>query len=504
MNILFITADQWRGDCISAAGHPCVKTPNFDQLINDGILFSNHYSVTAPCAPSRASLLTGMYQQNHRVVCNGTPLDDRHTNLARELRAAGYRPLLFGYTDTSPDPRYHSESEVIKHGYENMMPGFEEGLLLTYGNPVPWLQHLRDNGYSVNTALEAHQGVKTDCDKGVATPLYRDEHSQTAFLTDQVINHIESADADWCIHLSYLRPHPPFVATAPWNTMYSPDHMPAPVRAPNPRQYEKLHPWIKAAFSRTCNWFGPWIQQDIGSDRYDKEMRQIQATYYGLVSKVDHYIGKLIDHLKNINQYNNTLIVLTTDHGELLGDRWLFGKGGFFDSAYHIPLIFRDPSQPESARGRIHSPFTESVDVMPTILDALELPIPRQCDGHSLMPHIRGEGTGDVREEVHWEYDFRDVENATPEKILGITMDECQMNVIRDQRYKYVHFTRLPALFFDLKNDPGEMNNLIDEPACASEVMRLMQRMISWRMRNDERTLTNINVSREKIYQRKG
>ena len=233
-------------------------------------------------------------------------------------------------------------------------------------------------------------------------------------------------------------------------------------------------------------------------------MRQIQATYYGLVSKVDHYIGKLIDHLKNTNQYNNTLIVLTSDHGELLGDRWLFGKGGFFDSAYHIPLIFRDPSQPESARGRIHSPFTESVDVMPTILDALELPIPRQCDGHSLMPHIRGEGAGDVREEVHWEYDFRDVENAIPENILGITMDECQMNVIRDQRYKYVHFAGLPALFFDLKNDPGEMNNLIDDPAYASEVLRLMQRMISWRMRNDERTLTNINVSREKIFQRNG
>ena len=137
MNILFITADQWRGDCISAVGHPCVKTPNFDQLIHDGILFSNHYSVTAPCAPARASLLTGMYQQNHRVVCNGTPLDDRHTNLARKLRAAGYRPLLFGYTDTSPDPRHHSESEVIKHGYENMMPGFEEGLLLTDGTLFP-------------------------------------------------------------------------------------------------------------------------------------------------------------------------------------------------------------------------------------------------------------------------------------------------------------------------------------------------------------------------------
>ena len=502
MNILFITADQWRGDCISAVGHPCVKTPNFDRLIEDGVLFGNHYSVTAPCAPARASLLTGMYQQNHRVVCNGTPLDERHTNLARELRAAGYRPLLFGYTDTSPDPRYHSESEVIEHGYENMMPGFEQGLLLTDGKPTPWLQYLRDHGYSVDSALEAHLGTRTDGAERVATPLYRDEHSQTAFLTDQVIDHIDSADADWCIHLSYLRPHPPFVATAPWNTMYSPEQLPAPARAPNPRQYQKLHPWIETAFSGAGNWFGPWIQQEIGSDLYDHEMRKTQAAYYGLVSKVDHYIGKLIDHLKNTGQYDNTFIVLTADHGELLGDHWLFGKGGFFDSAYHIPLIVRHPSQPQS--GRALSLFTESVDVMPTILEALGLPIPRQCDGHSLMPHIRGEGACDVRQEVHWEYDFRDVESPVPEDLLGITMDERQMNIIRDRRYKYVHFTNLPGLFFDLRNDPLEMNNLIDDPACASEVMRLMQRMISWRMRNDERTLTDIKVSREKIYQRTG
>ncbi len=504
MNILFITADQWRGDCISAVGHPCVKTPNFDRLINDAVLFGNHYSVTAPCAPARASLLTGMYQQNHRVVCNGTPLDERHTNLARELRAAGYRPLLFGYTDTSPDPRYHSESKVIEHGYENMMPGFEEGLLLTDGNPTPWLRHLRDNGYSVNSALEAHLGAGDGRGDSVAAPLYRDEHSQTAFLTDRVIRHIDSADADWCIHLSWLRPHPPFVATAPWNTMYPAERVPAPARAPAPRQYEQLHPWLKAALSQTCNWFGPWIQQDRGSALHDQEMRKIQAAYYGLVSKVDHYLGKLLDHLENTGQYDNTLIVLTADHGELLGDRWLFGKGGFFDSAYHIPLIVRDPSQPENVRGRTLSSFTESVDVMPTMLDALGLPIPRQCDGRSLMPHIRGEQTCDVRQEVHWEYDFRDVENAVPEKILGITMDECQISVIRDQRYKYVHFTRLPALFFDLQNDPAETNNLIDDPGHASDVMRLMQRMISWRMHNDERTLTHINVSREKIYRRNG
>ena len=108
-NILLVTADQWRGDCVSALGHPDVKTPNIDALIADGMAFSNHYSVCAPCSPARASLLTGMYLQNHRVVRNGTPLDNRHTNIALELRKLGYTPLLFGYTDTTLDPRVYSE-----------------------------------------------------------------------------------------------------------------------------------------------------------------------------------------------------------------------------------------------------------------------------------------------------------------------------------------------------------------------------------------------------------
>lgn len=104
-NVLFITIDQWRGDCLSAAGHPVLRTPIFDQLAADGVLFTKHYTQASPCGPARASLYTGMYLQNHRSGRNGMPLDARHTNLALEARKAGYEPVLFGYTDTSPDPR---------------------------------------------------------------------------------------------------------------------------------------------------------------------------------------------------------------------------------------------------------------------------------------------------------------------------------------------------------------------------------------------------------------
>ena len=104
LNVLFICADQWRADCISALGHPNVKTPNLDALVKDGMLFRNHFGQCTPCGPSRTSLLTGLYLMNHRSGRNGTPLDSRHTNIALEARKAGYDPALFGYTDTTPDP----------------------------------------------------------------------------------------------------------------------------------------------------------------------------------------------------------------------------------------------------------------------------------------------------------------------------------------------------------------------------------------------------------------
>ncbi|MFT5259220.1 MAG: arylsulfatase A-like enzyme [Saprospiraceae bacterium] len=508
MNILLVTADQWRGDCLSALDHPCVKTPNFDQLVVDGVLFKNHYSVCAPCAPARASLLTGMYQQNHRVVRNGTPLDARHTNLAKELRLAGYTPTLFGYTDTSLDPRVYSAEEVLAHGYENIMPGFEEGLLLKSECPEPWLQHLRDNGYAVDTVGDAYQQQLVESGnkpKGrcYAPTIFKEEHSQTAFLTDELIKFIGGSESDWCVHLSYLRPHPPFIAPEPWNSMYTAESVPTPSRATDLQAYIDLHPWMEAALSLKGDWFENWIQHALESEDFELEMRQIRASYYGLISKVDHYFGKLIQHLKDLGQYDNTLIVLTSDHGELLGDQWLFGKRGFFDSAYHIPLIIKEPQQSVDAisdqssaqTGRIESGFTESVDVMPTLLDLIGQKIPRQCDGRSLLPIIHQTRSEPIRTELHWEYDFREVDHTELENSMGLSMDDCHMNVIRDQHYKYVHFSNLPPLFFDLKSDPEEVVNLANDPNYAVQMLRLSQKMLSWRMQNDERTLTNINIS---------
>src|SRR5258708_23932565 len=147
-NVLLITLDQWRADCLSALGHPCLRTPHLDALVADAVHFRRHYTQASPCGPARASLLTGLYAHNHRSLRNGIPLDARHTNLAREARKAGYDPILFGYTDTSVDPRLYPPGDPALNSYEGVLPGFSPGVVMSNGNR-PWLADLARKGYAI-------------------------------------------------------------------------------------------------------------------------------------------------------------------------------------------------------------------------------------------------------------------------------------------------------------------------------------------------------------------
>lgn len=509
LNVLLITADQWRGECLSALGHPCVKTPHLDALAADGVAFRNHYSVCAPCGPARASLLTGMYMHNHRSVMNGTPLDQRHTNIALELAAAGYDPVLFGYTDTSLDPRHTPPELFARHGYEGVLPGFSAECLLLFDSLEPWIADLKVKGYDIpETPLDIFNpiGGYPGADGRGRTfppPVYGAEDSITAFLTDRVIGDLGGRSEPWFHHVSYLRPHPPFSVPEPYNAMYSPDDVPAPVRAASPEEEARIHPWLACALDNLGDWPTPWMQATMGSEEYDRDVLQVRATYYGMITKVDDAVGRLIAHLKETGAYGNTLIVFTSDHGDLLGEHWLFGKRGYFDEGYQIPLIIRDPSaDADGQRGQIVESFTESVDVMPSILECLGLNIPRQCDGVSVLPFCRGGRPADWRTEVHWEYDFRDVGDARVERALGLSLDQCTLNVIRDERYKYVHFTALPPLFFDRRADPGETRNLALDADHAPDMADYVGKMLSWRMQNDERTLTALKVTTGGVIER--
>ncbi|HEY5155551.1 MAG TPA: sulfatase/phosphatase domain-containing protein, partial [Acidimicrobiales bacterium] len=186
-------------------------------------------------------------------------------------------------------------------------------------------------------------------------------------------------------------------------------------------------------------------------------------------------------------------VVLTSDHGDQLGDHWLMEKLGYWDASYHVPLIVRDPRAPAEAAGRRVEAFTEHVDVLPTVLDWMDAELPAQCDGRSLAPFLseRGAAPDDWRMEVHWEWDFRNPTQHVAEDLLGLTMEQCSVNVIRDSRWKYVHFAGMAPLLFDLTTDPDQFVDLAGDPAHAPVVAAYAQKLLSWRMRHADRALTS-------------
>lgn len=501
-NVLFIVIDQWRADALGCAGNLLLRTPHLDRLAGDGVLFRRHFAQASPCGPSRAALLTGTYQHNNGVMRNGTPLARRFTNLAREARKAGYDPALFGYTDTAPDPTGLDPADPALRTYEGVMPGFTAELHLPE-RPLPWMAHLANRGYPF--AHDTTEIYRPDASEpGGSGPTFAParfaaEDSITAFLTDRLLGYIAlRRDESWFAHAAYIRPHPPFVAPRPYHALYRAEDMPRPVRAPTVEREAAQHPLL-AAYLRSQRQASYFVTgEGPVSALTDAEVAQLRATYYGMVQEVDDQVGRLIDGLKDRGLYDDTLIVVTADHGEMLGDHWMLGKQGYFDESFHVPLIVRDPRRAADAgRGRTVERFTEAVDVMPTVLEWLGLALPRQCDGRSLMPFVRGETPADWRTEVHWEFDFRGAGAGDPEADLGLPMDACSLAVIRDDRGKYVHFATLPPLFFDLDTDPHCLHDRSRDPACTGRLLDYAQRMLSWRILSSARDFTGMTTSPE-------
>jgi arylsulfatase A-like enzyme len=494
MNVLFITADQWRAECLSALGHPTVRTPNLDALAREGVLFANHFANAVPCGPSRTSLHTGMYLQNHRSGTNGTPLEARHTNWAKEVAAIGYDPVLFGYTDTSNDPRELEEDSPWLRTYEGPLPGIRP-LVMMGDTPALWAAYLRDKGYTVPEPLARAYAIREegpDYEDGAPVPkplAIREADDDTNYLVDRCIDYIRDAKGPFVAHLSILRPHPPFIAPEPYNALYDPMAVPGFSRQAKPEDEAGQHPWLAHQLSR----------RQFRASADEKKLRRMKAVYYGLMSAVDAALGRIFDFLKSSGRWDDTLIVFTSDHGEQMGDHWLIGKCGYFDGSYRIPLIVRDPRRKaDASRGEVVPAFTENVDIMPTLLEALGAPIPQQCDGMALTPFLEGRGApANWRREAHWEYDFRDPADDAAEQKLGLTLHQCTMNVIRDERFKYVHFTKLPPLLFDLQNDPGEFTNLAGDARYVSVMLEYAQKLLSWRMNHDEQVLTHISITHD-------
>jgi len=464
MNILLITLDQLRADMVE---HPLVATPALDRLRARGVHFARHFSQAAPCSPGRASLYTGMYQANHRVVGNGTPLDHRFDNVAWLARRAGMTPTLFGYTDQGIDPRVADGPDDPRlEYYSGLLPGFACGLFMPE-TQEPWLDWLASLGHG--TFPDYIAALAAEPERPAA-------HSLSTFVTDAFLSWHAEQDGPWFVHLSHLRPHPPYAAAGEYASMYDPADV-GDALAPAP-DVERHHLHELTMGLDVC-----------AAPATEEARRQMRAQYFGMVSEVDAQVGRVLDQLEALDQIDDTLIILTSDHGEQLGDHGLKEKLGFFPESYAIACIVSDPRNPSTHGTRVEH-FTENVDILPTIAVGLGIEIPAQVDGMPLQPFLEGVEAPRWRTAAHWEWDWRAMVLGfmAPGWPIDRRLEQMNLAVLHDDEGGYVHFGDGSWMLFDLAADPT-WRTTTQDPA---RVLRYAQAMLGWRQEHLDRSLTDL------------
>jgi arylsulfatase A-like enzyme len=471
VNVLFITLDQFRGDSYGAAGHPLVRTPTLDRIAREGVRLERHFSQAAPCAPGRAALYTGTYQMNNRVVANGTPLASHLENIATIGRRAGFDPTLFGYTDQGLDPNQAEGFDDPRlDNYDGVLPGFSVGLYLPESQ-AGWIQYLRARGYDVPSGWAP--ALRGEPDRPA-------EDSLSGFLTSRFVQWLEVQEGGWFAHLSYLRPHPPYAAAGEFAKLYDPADVAMPI-APVDREHR--HPVHEIALAVKAS----------AAPTDEDDMRFLRAQYYGMISEIDFQLGRVVDAIEQRGEWDDTLVVITSDHGEQLGDHGLIEKLGFFPQSYHVIGLWRDPRSALATRS-VRS-FSENVDLLPTLCDALGVEPPTQCDGRSLSALMAGEEV-EWRNCAHYEWDFRRywIKDHTGRWPADRTLSRQNLAVSLSDETGYVQCGDGSFKCFDLVADPTWRVECDD----AQRVLAAAQEQLVWRQEHLNRDMTDMLLSVER------
>ncbi len=485
-NVLFIMCDQLRADALSCyKPGGALQTPNIDRLARMGVRFERAYVSSAVCGPSRTSYYTGRYPVSHRVTWNRVPHPIDELCLGDYLAEAGRDCWLLGKTHFVPDRQGLRQRGFSVEGATEIR--FSQGGFkpierydghYEMGPDSPYRNYLSERGYAGGHPWEDYVIGSTLPDESFASGWYlrhaslparvREPDSETAYLTSRAMEFITGQGSKpWVLHLSFIKPHWPYKAPAPYHDMFGMEDCVAPVRSVQER--ERPHP-VHAAYQR---------HEESESFARDEVWQNIRPVYMGLVKQIDDHIGRLLDHLAQEGRLQDTLIVFSSDHGDHLGDHWLGEKEYFFDSAMRVPLIVYDPSSAANAtRGLSMTDFAECVDVVPTILDALEITPPtHRMEGRSLLAQIRGQQDHVAREFTVGSLDYAYREART---FLKRNVFECNGLMVRDDRYKYIHWQGFRPQLFDLQEDPDELRDLGEDKALQSVQSRMREMLFDW------------------------
>jgi arylsulfatase A-like enzyme len=406
-NILFIMCDQLRWDYLSCYGHPHLKTPNIDALAARGVRFTRAYVQSPVCGASRMSFYTGRYVHSHGATGNDIPLKVGEITLGDYLRPLGVQAALVGKThmraDTEGMERLGIDPDSII-GVRVSECGFDpyerdDGLhgLGPGGRYDPQLprynSYLNEKGYGGDNPwhdwANAAQGEGNALASGWAMRHARkparvkEEDSETPYMTRRAMDFMtEAGDTPWCLHLSYIKPHWPYIAPAPYNDMYGAADVLPIVRSDEERR--DPHPVFAASMGRTVS----------STFSRDEVREEVIPVYMGLIKQIDDQLGLLFRFMEARGLIDNTLIVFTSDHGDYLGDHWMGEKDFFHEPSVRIPLIIVDPSSTaDGTRGSVNDNLVQGIDLVPTFLETFGSDPALQShrlEGRSLMPLLRG------------------------------------------------------------------------------------------------------------------
>ena len=498
-NVLWIMADQLRFDYLSCYGHSKLHTPNIDALAKRGVQFNNTYVQSPVCGPSRMSAYTGRYVRSHGSTWNGMPLRVGERTIGDHLKKNGIKSVLVGKTHMVADaegmawlgidPNSEIGVRVSECGFvpferdDGLHPNSERQRWSSYDD------YLAENGYTSDNPWGdfANSGLSANGDllsgwllKNSRLPAnIPEEHSETAYMTNRAIDfmsQVSENDQPWLCHLSYIKPHWPYIVPSPYHKMYSEEDINKPIRSDKEKRTN--HPLLRAyQNARVSRCFSR-----------DEVRDHVIPAYMGLIKQLDDNLGRLFQWMDKSNLSENTVIIFSSDHGDYLGDHWMGDKDFYHEMAVKVPLIIHDPRKvSDKSRGSVKTELVEMIDLAPTILSFFGCaPKPHIIEGRDLTPLLKGTA-GFSRNYVISEHDYHWSEMA---KELNQKQDLAHTKMIFDGRWKYIRCEGFEPILFDLLSDPNELVDLassmnsIDQEARS----RLEAALESWAMRHHSRT----------------
>lgn len=457
MNFVFVLLDQLRADSVGTFGTSIVRTPNLDRLgttddRHRGIAFDNCYVQNTVCTPSRCSIFTGWYPHVHGHRTIDYLLDAHEPNMLRTLRSAGYWVEWYGKNDLLT-----ADAFGVSVDHRGDVPGFGS----TYeGNPWPSGHRLRNSFYfgrrpeERSTRLD-HDWVATD--------------NAVHFLSDRAAN--PRGDQPFFLYLPFIFPHPPYYVEEPYFSMYNRADVPPPARA----DYDRLPSFVKG-------YHEIYGMHELSDD----DFREIIATYYGMVTRTDALLGRLLDTLETTGLADDTTVIVTSDHGDYTGDYGLVEKWwtGHTDNLTRVPLYVRVPrnavtasgAEADKAASAVSHALVESIDILPTVIDLADVTADHSHFGRSLLPVIRGD-TSTHRDAVFAEGGHHPEDTHCRGEVMddnvnwGVYRPKTELPhqdfsylhnavMVRSARWKYIHHLTDMDELYDLEADPREERNL--------------------------------------------